>query len=62
MAILTVTVCFTVGSISIVPFTDEMQNSLSEGKAKLFVGVVSSLVSIISMYIGSRIQRHKDMK
>ena len=61
VALLAMTVCVTVGSIAVVPFLDA-HNTLSEGKAKMFVGIVSSLVSVISMYIGARIQRRKDEK
>ena len=62
MVAITLTICFTVATIAVSPFMDEIQNGLSESKAKLFVGIVSSLVSILSMYVGARIQRHKDMK
>jgi LytS/YehU family sensor histidine kinase len=58
---LAIAVCTTVGSIAIAPYI-ELLHVMSESKAKLFVGVVSSLVSIISVYIGAMIQKKEDGK
>jgi hypothetical protein len=34
-------------------------NSLPEESAKMVAGLIGSLISLISMYIGAKIQKHK---
>ena len=52
MIMITGTVCFILISASIAPLITGKQ--LSETKAKMLVGMVGSLVAIISMHIGRK--------
>ena len=52
MIMITGTVCFILISASIAPLVTGRQ--LSEVKAKMLVGMVGSLIAIISMHIGRR--------
>ena len=52
MIMITVTVCFILISASIAPVITG--KPLSETKAKMLVGMVGSLIAIISMHIGRR--------
>lgn len=52
MIMLAGTVCFILISASISPFITGKQ--LTETKVKMLVGIIGSLVAIISMYIGRK--------
>ena len=58
MLILVSTVAFAITSIFIeAAFTDV---PMSDHSAKLVAGLIGSIISIISMYIGAKIQQNKD--
>jgi len=55
-----VTVCFVVCSAALTPlFRGTM---LSDTKTKLLTGIVGSLTSMISLYLGSELQRRRQDK
>ena len=56
--LLTVTICLILILSSVAPVITG--TSLSEAKAKLLVGLIGSVVSVVSMYIGATLQRRKD--
>ena len=56
--LLTVTLCFILSLSAMSPLITG--NPLSDTKAKMLVGLVSSVVSIVSMYIGATLQKRKD--
>ena len=58
MLMLTGTVCLVVIAVSFIPIITG--NQLSETKAKMMAVIVTSMISIISMYIGAKIQQNKD--
>jgi len=58
MLMLTGTVCLIVILVSLSPVITGKQ--LSETKAKMMVGVIGSMISIISMYVGAKIQQVRD--
>jgi len=57
MLMLTGTVC---GVVVLVAFSPLITGkALSETKAKMMVGIITSMISIISMYVGAKIQQDK---
>ena len=57
ICMLVVVICFTViGSIALPLFRG---TELPETKAKMVAGIVVSVVSIVSMYVGAKIQQKK---
>ena len=58
MLMLTGTVCLILILVSLSPVITGKQ--LSETKAKMMVGVIGSMISIISMYVGAKIQQVRD--
>jgi len=55
---ITITICGTVGLIVLKPLVTGVE--LSDDKAKLMATVIASLISIISMYVGAKLQANKD--
>lgn len=58
MLMLTGTVCAVVFLVSVAPFITGKE--LSETKAKMMAGIVGSMISIVSMYVGAKIQQNRD--
>ena len=54
MLILTFIIMVIMISIVISPFIID-NYSMSEGKAKMFANLISSIIAIISMYVGSKL-------
>jgi len=54
---LTGTVCAILFMVAISPLITG--KALSETKAKMMVGIVGSMISIISMYVGAKIQQQR---
>lgn len=54
---LTGTVCAILIMVAISPLITG--KALSETKAKMMVGIVGSMISIISMYVGAKIQQQR---
>jgi len=57
VAAITVAVCFTVVGSAAMPLLDF--RSIDVAKSKLLSGVVGSMVSIISLYVGASIQEKR---
>lgn len=55
---LTGTVCLILILVTLSPVITGKQ--MSETKAKMMVGVIGSMISIISMYVGAKIQQVRD--
>lgn len=56
--LLTLTLCVVVGFTVVIPLM--FQADISETKSKMISATVGSMVSIVSLYIGAKIQEHKD--
>jgi len=55
---LTGTVCVIVLLVAVSPLITGRE--LTETKAKMMAVIVGSMISIISMYVGAKIQQHRD--
>jgi len=58
IVLITLTVCFIMGIAALMPLLDFKE--IDHDKQKLLAGVVGSMLSIISMYVGGMIQRKRN--
>jgi len=58
IVLMTLTVCFIIGMAALMPLLDFKE--IDHDKQKLLAGVVGSMLSIVSMYIGGMIQRNRN--
>ncbi len=58
IVLMTLTVCFIIGMSALMPLLDFKE--IDHDKQKLLAGVVGSMLSIVSMYIGGMIQRNRN--
>lgn len=58
VAALTLTVCFIMGMTSLMPLLEFVP--VDPEKQKLLAGVIGSMLSIVSLYVGAKIQEKVD--
>jgi hypothetical protein len=58
--LLTLTVCFVMGNAALMPLWEFKE--VDHEKQKLLAGLIGSVLSIVSMYIGAKIREKHDAK